>query len=110
MRTKLAMLTVLAVLLAFTAVAGEEAKPVTLHGKIACAMCVLKVDGAKECQSVLVVESEGKEPMHYYLVKNEAAKEYAHTCGGAKEAVVTGMVAEKDGKMWITATKVEKPA
>jgi hypothetical protein len=111
MRTRLAMVMVLAVLLTFTAVAGEKTKSVTLEGNIACAKCTLGMEGATDCQSVLVVKGKkDKEPMYYYLVKNDVTEEYGHVCQGEKAAIVTGDLMEKDGKMWLTATKMEKPA
>ena len=44
-----------------------------------------------------------------YLEKNDALKAYGHTCQGEKPAVATGTVTEKDGKKWLTATKIEAP-
>ena len=78
---------------------------ITVEGKITCAKCTL--GEAKDCQDVLVVE--GASPTHYYIVKNDVSEEYGHACKGEKPAVVTGTVAEKDGKKWITATKMEEP-
>jgi azurin len=98
-----------ALLVAAAAVAGE-AETVTLEGNIACAKCTLSIEGAKECQSVLVVDSkEGGDPVYYYLVTNEVSKEYGHVCMGTKGAVVTGNVEEKDGKMWLTPTAMKEP-
>lgn len=84
--------------------AGEKAKEeksVTVSGSLMCAKCTLKKEDAKECQTVL--QSEGKD---YYIVKNELAKEH-HVCQGSADAKVTGKVAEKDGKIWLTAEKIE---
>lgn len=104
----LAFVAVLA--LATLAVAGEETKTVKLHGKLACAKCVLKMDDATECQNVLVVKGkEGAEPTYYYMVHNEVASEHGHFCKGEKAVIVTGTVEKKDGKMWLAATKIEKP-
>ncbi|HXV76844.1 MAG TPA: DUF6370 family protein [Candidatus Polarisedimenticolaceae bacterium] len=97
---------VLATLLAvsWTAAAlAEEA--ITLQGKVSCAMCVMKEEGAKDCQNVLQV-ADGDGTVDYYLVKNEVAEEFGHACDGAKAVQVTGTVAEKDGKRWLTATKM----
>lgn len=99
-----------AALLVATAAAAGEAETVTLEGNIACAKCTLRVDDAKECQSVLVVDGkEGGDPTYYYLVDNEVAKEYGHVCMGTKGAVVSGNVEEKDGKLWLTATAMKEP-
>jgi hypothetical protein len=86
------------------ATAGDE---VTVTGKVMCAKCSLKKADAKECQDVLVVK-DGDKAGEYYVEKNEVAKTFGHTCQGEKPAVVTGKVTEKDGKKWITASKMDK--
>ncbi|MBP1636317.1 MAG: hypothetical protein H6Q10_2891 [Acidobacteria bacterium] len=87
------------------AVAADET---TLTGSIMCAKCTLKKADAKECQDVLVVKGEGDATTEYYVTKNDVAQKFGHTCTGEKPAVVTGTVSEKDGKKWITATKMEE--
>lgn len=79
----------------------------TLTGTVVCAKCTLKKADAKECQDVLVVK-DGDQAGEYYIAKNEVSKKFGHTCSGEKPATVTGSVAEKDGKKWITATKMEE--
>jgi hypothetical protein len=86
--------------------AGDET---TVTGKIMCAKCSLKKADAKDCQDVLVTKDAAGKVGEYYIEKNEIAKAYGHTCQGEKPAVVTGTVTEKDGKKWITATKMEAP-
>ena len=103
---QIAMILAFALGLAVLAYAGEGEKEVTLTGNIACAHCTLKVEGVTECQDVLVVD--GKDGGNYFLVKNDALKQFGHACKGQKAAKVTGTVAEKDGKMWLTASKLEK--
>ena len=95
----------LAVAVAGPALAGD-AEPVTLEGKILCAMCTLHEEGAKKCQNVLVVKKDGKET-HYYLAKNATDKEFGMVCKGPKAARVTGLVSEKDGKLWLEATAID---
>jgi hypothetical protein len=99
----------LAITLAGAALAGEKAKTVTLEGKLVCAHCTLHAEGVKSCQSVLQVAAAEKdgEPTFYYIAKNEVSDELGMPCKGDKSARITGTVAEKDGKMWLTATKVE---
>lgn len=80
----------------------------TLSGKIMCAKCTLKKADAKECQDVLVVKGDGEATTEYYIVKNEVAEKFGHTCTGEKPATVTGTVSEKDGKKWIAATKIDE--
>ena len=91
------------------AIAGEEAKTVTVTGKIVCAKCSLQKADAKECQNVIVADQDGKS-VEYYLVKNALAEEFGHVCKGEKNVVATGTVSEKDGKTWLTATKLDQPA
>ena len=85
------------------ATAGDE----TLTGKVMCAKCTLKKADAKECQDVLVVKT-GDKTAEYYIEKNDVAKAFGHVCGGEKPAVVTGSVTEKDGKKWISPSKMEE--
>ena len=92
------------------AYAGDEAETVTLEGKMVCAKCTLGMEDAKDCQNVLVVEADKEaDPAYYYLVDNQVVEDYGHLCGGAKGAVVTGTLEERDGKMWMTASKMMAP-
>jgi len=90
--------------LAGTAMAADT----TLTGSVMCAKCALKKADAKECQDVLVVKDAKGQAKEYYIAKNAVLEKFGHTCKGEKPAVVTGEVAEKDGKTWITATKMEE--
>lgn len=112
MRTsiKLAACLILVAGLMTAAFAGDAAKGVTLTGSIACAKCSLHKAEQKECQDILTVAGEGGKSTEYWLVKNEAFEAFGHTCKGEKSATVTGTVTEKDGKMWLTATKIEPAA
>jgi hypothetical protein len=97
------------VLVAVVAVAGvASAADTTLTGSIACAKCTLKKADAKECQDVLVVKDAKGQAKEYYIAKNAVSEKFGHTCNGEKPAVVTGTVADKDGKSWLTATKMEE--
>ena len=87
------------------AVAAEE----TINGKIMCAKCSLKKADADKCQDMLVSKDAAGKITELYVEKNEVAKAFGHTCQGEKPAVVTGTVSEKDGKKWISATKMEAP-
>jgi hypothetical protein len=87
-----------------TAVAAET----TLTGSVMCAKCTLKKADAKVCQDVLVVKGENEKTTEYYVVKNAVSEKFGHVCKGDKPAVVTGAVMEKDGKTWITPTKMEE--
>lgn len=110
----MAALAVAALILAPSAVAGEghdhgdASKEVIVSGKILCAKCTLKKEDATACQDVLVVE-QGGQSTEFYIVKNDVSEKFGHTCKGDKPVVATGTVAEKDGKTWLTATKMEAP-
>lgn len=92
----------------FTAsfVRADDAKEVTLKGTLTCAKCSLH-EGT-QCQNVLQVK-EGDTTTNYYLLDNKLSKDsHSAVCRGSKEGVsVTGVVSEKDGKKWITASKIE---
>ena len=94
--------------LAGFALAGEEAKTVTVTGKLVCAKCSLEKADAKQCQNVILAEVDGKS-VEYYLVKNALSEEFGHVCKGEKNVVATGTVSEKDGKTWMTPTKLDQP-
>lgn len=104
----MAALAAAALVLAPFAFAGDAEKEVTVTGKILCAKCTLKKADAKGCQDVLVADEGGK-TVEYYLTKNEVAEKFGHVCQGEKAVTATGTVAEKDGKTWLTATKMEAP-
>jgi hypothetical protein len=90
--------------LALTVKAADEK---TLTGTLVCGKCTLKETDA--CSNVLQVK-EGDKTVNYYI-KDKGKDESYHkgVCpGGAKkDATVTGTIEEKDGKKWITASKVE---
>lgn len=110
MRAKVAMVLVLGMLVATATIAGGN-KEVTFEGVIACAKCTLNFEDAEDCQSVLVVQDKkGDEESYYYLVENDVTEEFGHLCQGEKPAIVTGIVEEKDGKTWLTATDMKLPA
>lgn len=104
---KLAVLTV--ALLAFAllggVLAGEKGKEVTVEGTVMCAMCTLKEADWTECQNVIQVK-KGGETVNLYIVKNDVAGEFGHVCTGTKDATVTGTISDKDGRHWITPTKM----
>jgi hypothetical protein len=97
----------LAVVLLVGVAAVVAAEEQTLTGSVMCAKCSLKKADAKACQDVLVVKGGGA-TKEYYVTKNEVATKFGHVCTGEKAVVVTGTVTEKDGKTWITPTKMEE--
>jgi hypothetical protein len=109
MRTALSLLLSLAVVFALALTAGaEEGKEVKKTGKLVCGKCTLKECDA--CTNVLQVK-EGDKTVSYFL-KDEGNKASYHKpiCppGKEKEVTVTGKLATKDGKKWITDPKVEE--
>ncbi len=99
-------LVVLACLAFATAPAASEEDPVTLEGMVACAKCVLAMEGQSECQSVLIVKEEGEKKM-YYLTKNETYDHLGEMCKGSVSVQATGIVKEEDGRLWLAASKIE---
>jgi hypothetical protein len=105
MRSRAAALAaILAVLCVGAAAWADE---VTFSGTIVCAKCTLKKGDAKECQNVLLVPGADGKDVEYYLAKSKAADAVGEVCTGKKAVTVTGTVSEKDGRKWITASKVE---
>jgi hypothetical protein len=78
---------------------------VTITGEGKCAKCALQETDA--CQNAVEVEEAGK-TVTYYLVQNPVSKAFhGKICKGPKKVTVTGDVKEVDGKMEITATKID---
>jgi hypothetical protein len=107
MRKLLSVSLALAVALVFAgALRAEEKKEVTLKGEILCAKCELKE--AKKCTTAIVVKEDGKDITYYFKDKGNKETYHEDVCGGGrKEGTVTGTVTEKDGKKYITPSKVE---
>ena len=107
MRKLLSVWLALAVALVFAgALRAEEKKEVTLKGEILCAKCELKE--AKKCTTAIVVKEDGKDITYYFKDKGNKETYHEDVCGGGrKEGTVTGTVTEKDGKKYITPSKVE---
>lgn len=80
----------------------------TFKGTLVCAKCGLQKADAHECQDVLIVDKGNGETVEYYITKNEVAEKSGEACTLKIPATVTGTVSEKDGKTWITASKIEK--
>jgi hypothetical protein len=95
---------VVALIVAVSLQAGEKSE-VTLTGQVTCAHCQLH-EGSK-CQTVLLVKN-GDQEVKYYFKEGGAKESYSEdVCSGRKDATVTGVVVEQDGKKWITPSKVE---
>ncbi len=98
------LLVVAALSLTLSAYAGEG-KKVTLEGTGVCAKCELA--SAESCTNVLQVKNDKGEMVNYIFAKNISHGKYF--CRGATPGLtVTGTFVEKDGKLILTATSVEK--
>jgi hypothetical protein len=80
----------------------------TFKGTLVCAQCELKKPDAHECQDVLLVDDGKGGTAEYYITKNEVAEKAGEACTLKIPATVTGSVSEKNGKTWLTPTKIEK--
>ena len=105
-RTFVLAAAVLALSMAGTPLAafGDEA----LSGTLLCAKCALKKADAHECQDVLIVADAKGAKTEYYVTKNDVAEKAGEACTLEIKATVTGTVSEKDGRKWITPSKIEK--
>lgn len=77
-------------------------------GTLLCAQCALHKPDAHECQDVLLVDNGKGEKTEYYITKNDVAQKSGEACTLEIPAVVTGTVEKKDGKLWLTPSKIEK--
>mgnify|MGYP006172369449 CR=1 FL=1 len=59
-------------------------------------------------KDVLVVKDDQGTTTEYYITKNEVAEKSGEACTLKIPATVTGTVSQKDGKTWLTASKIEK--
>ncbi len=85
--------------------AESKGKEITVTGTAQCAKCVLK-EGT-ECQTVVLVEKNGK-TTKYYLAANDVAKKFhEEVCKGAKPATVTATCKKEGDKLVLTASKAE---
>jgi len=105
MRSRAAALAAIFAVLCLSVAA--RADEVTMSGTIVCAKCTLKKGDAKECQNVLLVPGTDGKDVEYYMAKSKAGDAVGEVCTGKKAVTVTGSVSEKDGRKWITASKVE---
>ena len=98
----------LAALLTLPVAAPALALDETYSGSLMCAKCTLNKPDAHECQDVLVVTDAKGTKTEYYITKNEVAQKAGEACTAEVRATVTGTVSEKDGKTWLTPSKIEK--
>jgi hypothetical protein len=108
MKRILAILTTVALgaFLSASDTAAESAgKEITLKGKGMCAKCCLKQGDA--CENVVEVTKDGKKTT-YHLADNQVSKDFHGTiCKVVKPVSVTGTCKKVDGKLVVTASKIE---
>jgi hypothetical protein len=100
-----ALLTLAAGLVATRAWAADD---ITLKGEMVCAKCYLHKPDAKECQDVLLVKDAKGATTEFYVTKNKVSQDSGEACTQAIPATIVGAVTEKDGRKWITASKITK--
>jgi hypothetical protein len=110
---KLIVVVALALVAPLSAMADVRAAAVanleeTFKGTLVCAQCGLKKPDAHECQDVLLVEDGKGNTAEYYITKNDVAEKAGEACTLKIPATVTGTVSQKDGKTWLTPSKIEK--
>ena len=93
---------------ALTVAAPAFAAEETLKGEMVCAKCYLNKPDAKECQDVLLVKDAKGATTEYYVTKNDVAKKAGEACTQAIPATIVGAVSEKDGRKWVTPSKITK--
>lgn len=89
-----------------TATAESSRDAVTVAGHVVCAKCSLKVAGLEHCQNVVVTE-EGSQRKELWLVNNDVNQAFGDVCTGKRPVSVTGTVESRDGKEWLTPSKIE---
>jgi RecG-like helicase len=92
-------------LLALATPAFADDKVETITGDGTCAKCALHE--TEKCQTAIQVQKDGK-TVTYYLVANDVSKGFhKNVCEEPKKVTATGTVKEVDGKLQLTATKIE---
>lgn len=110
LKTLIATVSAIAVLgMMTTSFAAEKAgKEKTISGTAKCAKCALKE--ADKCQTVIEHTGKNGKTSKVYLENNDVAKDFhSNICKEAegKKVKATGTVKKEDGKMVMTATKID---
>ena len=96
----------LALVLGLMAVTTLSAAETTLKGTMKCGKCSLKK--ADKCQDVLSSPTTRARRPNTGWSRTKRPRRPATSARATAKATVTGEVSEKDGKKWITASKIEK--
>ena len=83
------------------------AKEVKLTGTLVCGAC--KLNESKKCVNVLQVKEKDKTINYWLTDKGNDEPYHEKICGGGelKDVTVIGVIAEKDGKKTVKASKVD---
>ena len=86
---------------------GKEARVRTITGEGKCGKCSMKE--TEKCQNVIEVEGKNGKKVKYYIVDNDAAKDFhKNICKETKKVTATGTNKKSaDGKNEFTVTKIE---
>ena len=107
LKTRAVGVTLVLLLTVLAMASAASAAEVTLKGTVVCAKCTLKKADAQECQNVLLVPGPDGKDVEYYIAPSKAAEALGEVCTERKKATLTGTVSEKDGRKWITASRVK---
>ncbi len=98
-------LTAIGMLALISSPAFAKDREVTVTGEGKCAKCMLKETSS--CQNAIEV-TKGEKKKVYYLVQNDVSKQFHEDiCKEAKKVTATGTVKKVDGKLELTASKIE---
>lgn len=89
--------------LTFTVVAADKGKEVTLKGTIVCSKCEL--GETDDCGQAIKVKKGDKEVVYFFIDGGKSAKYHGKICQSPAKGSVTGVVSEKEKKMYITPSK-----
>jgi len=104
MKTMFKLITVAVLALGLTAARAAD-KEVTLTGEGKCAKCALKKTDT--CQNVVEVK-DGDKTKTYYLTGDVSKAFHKNLCSETAKVKVTGAASDKDGKLELAVTKIEK--
>lgn len=95
---------IVATIIAVSFVTSVFADEQTIKGEAVCTKCELHE--TDHCSTAIRVQENGKEVI-YYAVNNDVAKAFhKNICQAPAKVTATGTVEEKDGKKWITLSKI----
>jgi hypothetical protein len=105
---KIAFLSIVALsVLGMSVQADDSTKANKIKGEASCAKCELHV--ADACQNVITVTGADGKKEQIFCEANPVAKAFHKTiCHGPANVTAEGAISEKDGKKYITLTKIEE--